>query len=405
MNTLNKSETLNNILYDIRGPIMQEAEEMQRRGEAVLKLNIGNPMPFDFHVSARLRRAIQRNLRRSEGYTDSRGIPEVREALCRYYRRRDFALSSIDDIYIGNGVSELIHMTMQALINRGDEVLIPAPDYPLWTAAVKLSHGVARYYRCDEENEWYPDIADIARQITPRTKIIVVINPNNPTGAVYPRELLIQIAELAEKHNLLLCSDEVYSQMVYDEHRFYHLAPLATKTPTLTYSGLSKNHLACGFRSGWMVINGAERFSGDFRAGFNMLSNMRLCSNVPTQWAIPPALTKGSSADALVRSGGRLYRQRQIVLDAFAKSTLIDCVSPKAAFYLFPRLDIKKLNIKSDVQFVLDLLRETRILVVQGSGFNYPDNAHFRMTFLPAAGELQAAGEKLIAFIEHYRQE
>lgn len=400
---INKSQTLDDILYDIRGPIMQEAEEMIRRGAEVMRLNIGNPMPFGFRVAPALRRAVARNLRRSEGYSDSRGVPAVRGALVDYYRARGFPVASLDDVYISNGVSEMIHMTMQALLNSGDEVLIPAPDYPLWTAAVKLSRGVARSYRCDEQASWYPDVDDIERQITSRTKILVVINPNNPTGAVYPAELLGRIAELAQRHRLILCSDEVYSQMTYDTHVFHHLAPLAPDTLCLTYSGLSKNHLACGFRSGWMVITGGG-VTGDARLGFNMLANMRLCSNVPTQWAIPPALQRPHGADALVKRGGRLYEQRQIMIDIFAQSSLIECVTPQAAFYLFPRLNVERLGIKSDVQFSLDLLRATGILVVQGSGFNHPDNAHFRMTFLPAVSELQGAGGRLIEFIDGYRQ-
>ena len=405
MKRLDKSSTLDDILYDIRGPIMQEAEAMEARGERILKLNIGNPMPFGFRVAPSLRRAVARNLRRSEGYADSKGLPAVRQALYEHYRQRGFALSSIEDIYIGNGISELIHMTMRALLNSGDEVLVPTPDYPLWTAAVKLSHGAVRYYRCDERSGWYPDVDDIARQITHRTKILVVINPNNPTGSVYPRQILSDIVRLAERHHLLLCSDEIYSHVLYDDVEFQHLSPLTSDVPCLTYSGLSKNHLACGFRSGWMLISGGERMDGDFKAGFNMLSNMRLCSNVPTQWAIPPALRQHKNAASLVASGSRLYRQRQVMIDALADCPLIDCVTPKAAFYLFPKLDVKALHINSDTQFALDLLRAKKILVVRGGGFNYPDNAHFRMTFLPSVADMKAAAEKLVAFLDGYRQQ
>lgn len=404
MKILNKSRTLDKVLYDIRGPIMREAEQMEADGETILKLNIGNPRPFGFRVSPALRRAVRRNLRYSEGYANSNGILSVRQALYEHYRARKFAVSSVNDVYIGNGVSEMIHMTMQTILNHGDEVLIPTPDYPLWTAATKLSHGVVRYYRCDEQAEWCPDVDDIARNITPRTKILVVINPNNPTGSVYPVEVLSKIAQLAERHGLLLCSDEIYSQMIYDDTPFHHLSPLAPEVPCLTYGGLSKNHLACGFRSGWMIITGSDRVSGNFKEGFNMLSNMRLCSNVPTQWAIPPALKKYDEAAKLVKPGGRLYNQRQVMLEAFSSCPLIDCVTPRAAFYLFPKLDVRKLHIKSDTQFAMDLLRATHMLVVQGSGFNYPDNAHFRMTFLPSVPILKEAGQKLVRFLSEYRQ-
>ena len=405
MKLLHKSHTLDDILYDIRGPIMQEAEAMEAQGEHILKLNIGNPAPFGFRVAPSLRRAIRRNLWQAEGYANSKGVPSARQALYQHYRTRGFAVSSIEDIYIGNGVSELIHMTMQALINRGDEVLIPSPDYPLWTAAAKLSGGVVRYYRCDEQSHWYPDVADIARNITAQTRMLVVINPNNPTGSVYPRSILQQIVELAEEHNLILCSDEIYSHMIYEDTVFHCLSPLTTRALCLTYGGLSKNHLACGFRSGWMVITGKAHVKGDFQDGFDMLANTRLCSNVPTQYAIAPAMREYASAQRLTKSGGRLYEQRRTMLDILAACPGISCVPPKAAFYLFPKLDVRRFAIKSDIRFVLDLLRATNILVVQGSGFNYGDAAHFRMTFLPAVAQLRRAGERVRAFLQDYQQQ
>ena len=399
-----KSEKLADVLYDIRGPVLNEAYRMEHRGIAITKLNIGNPAPFGFGCSAAIRESVARHLEDAQGYCESKGLPFAREAIRSYYQHRGIQTASIDDVYIGNGVSELISTSIHALLNSGDEVLIPAPDYPLWTAVVRLSGGIPVHYRCDERAEWHPDIADIRAKIGPRTRAIVVINPNNPTGALYSRSLLEQIAEVAAQHRLVVLSDEIYDQVIYDNHPFYSMATVCHETLCIVFNGISKNYRACGYRAGWMLLCGNTSTISDYREGLDMLSNMRLCSNVLGQYAIAPALQTPNEGDSLIAPGGRLYQQREMAVRRINDIAGIDCVTPRATFYLFPTLDRARFNLTSDLQFTYDLLREARILVVQGSGFNCPDTHHFRMVFLPPVAALADAFAALERFLARYRQ-
>ena len=402
--TINKSDKLADVLYDIRGPVLSEAHHLEREGVAIQHLNIGNPAPFGFDASAHIRESIAHNLKAAQGYCESKGIPEAREAILHHYRQQGIEIESIEHIYIGNGVSELIVSAMQALLNSGDEVLIPAPDYPLWTAAVRLSGGIPCHYRCDESADWQPDIADISRNIGARTRAIVIINPNNPTGSLYSPQLLREIVELAARHHLIVFSDEIYDQVIYDEHRFCSVGTLCKESLCVLFNGLSKNWRACGYRAGWMALCGNTAGTSDYQEGLNMLSNMRLCSNVPSQFAIAPALQQPNEVQELVAPGGRLYQQRACALQCMEKIEGLSCVPPRATFYLFPRLEQKRFNLTSDVQFAYDLLRQSHILVVHGSGFNCPDHLHFRIVFLPQVEELESALRSLASFLASYRQ-
>ncbi len=402
--TINKSDKLTDVLYDIRGPVLSEAQHLEQQGVAIQHLNIGNPAPFGFDASAHIRENIALNLRAAQGYCESKGIPAAREAVLHHYRQQGIAIESIEQIYIGNGVSELIVSAMQALLNNGDEILIPAPDYPLWTAAVRLSGGIPRHYRCDESADWQPDIADIRSKIGVRTRAIVIINPNNPTGSLYSLQLLQEMVELAARHQLIVFSDEIYDQVIYDQHRFYSVGTLCKESLCVLFNGLSKNWRACGYRAGWMVLCGATASSSDYQEGLNMLSNMRLCSNVPSQFAIAPALQQPNDVHELIAPGGRLYQQRARALQYIEEIEGLSCVAPRATFYLFPRLEQRRFNITSDVQFAFDLLRQAHLLVVHGSGFNCPDHLHFRIVFLPQVEELESALGTLGSFLASYRQ-
>ena len=402
--SVTKSDKLADVLYDIRGPVLSEAYRLEAQGMTVQHLNIGNPAPFGFSASEAVRQSIAHHLKEAQGYCESKGILPAREAIQHHYQQQGIKISSIEDIYIGNGVSELIVISMQALLNSGDEVLIPAPDYPLWTAAVRLSGGTPVHYRCDERADWQPDVADIRRKIGRRTRGIVIINPNNPTGSLYSQPLLEEIIELATRHRLIILGDEIYDQVIYDDHPFVSVGLLCKESLCLLFNGLSKNYRACGYRAGWMVLCGNTAGIDDYQEGLNMLSNMRLCSNVPSQFAIAVALQQPNEIRSLVAPGGRLYQQRETALRLLADIEGLSCVMPRATFYLFPRLDQERFNLTSDIQFAFDLLRQAHILVVQGSGFNCPDREHFRMVFLPTVQELEHSFTKLQAFLKSYRQ-
>lgn len=404
MRTFNKSKKLNGVLYDIRGPVLEEAKRLEEEGYQVLKLNVGNPAPFGFTAPDDMLHDMVVNIPNAQGYSDSRGLFPARKAIVHYCQEKGIENVGIDDVYIGNGVSELIVMAMQGLIDSGDELLIPSPDYPLWTAAATLSGGKAVHYRCDEQAEWYPDLEDIRAKITSRTKGIVVINPNNPTGSVYPEEILRSIVEIAEEHELILFSDEIYDKIIYDGAVHTSLASLSDTVFFVTFNGLSKSYRAAGFRSGWMVVSGNKRIAGDYCEGLEILSNMRLCSNVPSQYAIQTALGGYQSINDLVAPGGRLYEQRELCYRGITEIPGISCVKPKGALYLFPKIDVKKYGIKNDERFVLDFLLEKRVLLVQGRGFNWPEPDHFRIVFLPEKTVLQQAVQALHEFLQVYRQ-
>ncbi len=403
-NKFYKSDKLSNVLYDIRGPVLSEAKRLEEEGFKVLKLNIGNTAPFGFDAPDELFHDVIVNLRDAQGYCDSKGLFSARKAVMQNYQRKGVLDVGIDDIYIGNGVSELISIAMQALLNRGDEMLIPAPDYPLWTASVTLSGGTAVHYRCDEEADWVPDLDDIRSKITDKTKGIVVINPNNPTGAVYPREILEGIHRIAAEHGLILFGDEIYEKIVYDNARHTSLASIAQDVFCVTFNGLSKAYRAPGFRAGWMVLSGRTSLAADYQQGLELLSNMRLCSNVPAQLAIQAALGGYQSIEDLVAEAGALRQQRDYAWERLTQIPGITCSKPKGALYLFPRLDPERFNIQNDQQFVLDLLKETRVLVVHGTGFNAGDSNHFRMVFLPDEDILGEAMDGLADFLSWYAQ-
>ncbi len=405
MRNFEKSHKLDNVCYDIRGPIMDEANRMSENGVKILKLNIGNPAPFNFTAPDEIIHDMIYNLRDSEGYSDSKGIFSARKAIMQYCQLKKIPNVDIKDIYTGNGASELITMSMQGLLDNGDEILVPAPDYPLWTASVTLAGGHAVHYMCDEQNEWNPDISDIEKKITDRTKGIVIINPNNPTGALYSEEILLEIVEVARKHGLIIFSDEIYDRLVMDGLTHISIASLAPDVPCVTFNGLSKSHRIAGFRCGWMVISGDKSRIKGYIEGLNLLSSMRLCSNVPSQQIIQTALGGHQSVDALLTPGGRIYEQRECIYNALNEIDGVSVVKPKAAFYIFPKFDIKKFNIKSDEKFVLDFLKKKKILLVQGTAFNYPTPDHVRIVYLPNVKELSTAASELSDFLKDYSQD
>ena len=397
-----KSERLNNLSYAIRGPIFDKALELEKQGHSVLKLNIGNPSPFGFDVPEAMKAAMTEHLRKAEGYSHHLGVMEVRETICNYYLQNGFSGIKPDEIFVGNGVSELIIMCMQALLNPGDEVLVPAPDYPLWTAAVGFGSGKAVHYVCDEADEWNPDVKDIERKITARTKAIVIINPNNPTGAVYKREVLQQIVDLAEKHNLVLFSDEIYDKVLYDGLEHIPVATLSDNVHFMTFGGLSKNYFACGFRGGWVIPSGKR--SKSFLEGLNLLASMRLCANVPTQYTIAAALADDSVIRGMIAPGGRLYEQKELIHSKMSAIDGVSCVKPKGSLYMFPRIDLSRFNIEDDVAFTYDLLTEKKVLVVAGTGFNFVDKEHFRIVFLPDYATLSDAADRIAEFLDSRRK-
>ena len=401
---VNKSHKLDDVCYDIRGPVLREARRLEEEGHKILKLNIGNPSPFGFDAPDEIVQDMIQYVPESQGYSDSRGLYSGRKAVMQYCQQKNIANVDIDVIYLGNGVSELIVMAMQALLNDGDEILIPAPDYPLWTASVSLSGGKPIHYLCDEESDWYPDLADMESKITDRTRGIVIINPNNPTGSLYPQDVLESIIDLARKHELIIFSDEIYDKIIYDDAEHISTASLADDVLFVTFNGLSKSYRVAGFRSGWMVISGAKLRSTDYLEGIELLASMRLCSNVPGQHAIQTALGGYQSINDLVAPGGRLCRQRDLAYDLITDIPGISCVKPKGAMYLFPKIDPKVCHIKDDQQMVLDLLLEEKILIVQGSAFNWPDTDHFRVVFLPREDELEFAISRIRHFFIEYDQ-
>ena len=404
MRKFEKSSKLDNVCYDIRGPVMDEANRMVAEGVNVLKLNIGNPAPHGLMAPDEVVRDMAYNLRDTEGYSDSKGLFSARKAIMQYAQLKKIPNVDIDDIYTGNGVSELINLSMSALLDDGDEILIPSPDYPLWTACATLAGGKAVHYICDEQSEWYPDMEDIKRKVNSRTKAIVLINPNNPTGALYPREVLQQIVDIAREHQLMIFSDEIYDRLVMDGEEHVSIASLAPDLFCVTFSGLSKSHMIAGFRIGWMILSGNKAIARDYIEGLNMLSNMRLCSNVPAQAVVQTALGGHQSVNDYIIPGGRIYEQREFIYNALCDIPGISAVKPKAAFYIFPKIDTKKFNITNDEQFALDLLREKKILIVHGSGFNWKDPDHFRVVYLPRVEVLEDASVKLRDFLEYYRQ-
>jgi alanine-synthesizing transaminase len=399
-----KSTKLASVCYDIRGPVLARARQMEEEGHRVIKLNIGNPAAFGFEAPEEIVVDVIRNIRDASGYSDSKGLFAARKAVMHYCQQKRIADVSIDDIYLGNGVSELIVMAMQALLNDGDEVLVPAPDYPLWTAAVTLAGGTPRHYICDEGAGWYPDMADIRAKITPQTRAIVVINPNNPTGALYPDDLLKEIVELARQHQLIVFADEIYDKVLYDGRSHTSLASLADDVLFITFNGLSKNYRACGFRAGWMIVSGEKRHAQDYIEGLGILASMRLCSNVPGQHAIQTALGGYQSIDELVAPHGRLTKQRDLAWEMLSAIPGVSCVKPQAALYCFPRLDPKLYPISDDQQFILELLEAEKVLLVQGRGFNWPTPDHFRVVFLPNVDDLTEAIGRIARFLELYRK-
>ena len=404
MRTFQKSSKLEDVCYDVRGPVLDEANRMQERGIDVLKLNLGNPAPFGFNAPEEVILDMIYNLRESQGYSDSKGIFSARKAIMQYCQLKKIPNVTINDIYTGNGVSELISIVTQALLDTGDEILVPSPDYPLWTGCVSLAGGKPVHYICDEESDWYPDLEDIKSKITDRTKAIVIINPNNPTGAVYPEDVLLKIADIAREHELMIFSDEIYDRLVMDGIKHTSIAALAPDLFCITLNGLSKSHMAAGFRVGWMVLSGAKEKAKDYIEGLNMLSNMRLCSNVPAQSIVQTALGGYQSVNEYLVPGGRIYEQREFIYKAINDIPGLSAVKPKAAFYIFPKIDVKKFNIYDDEKFALDFLREKKVLVTHGRGFNWGAPDHFRIVYLPSVEELKKATDKLADFLKTYRQ-
>jgi len=404
MKSINRSNKLHGICYDIRGPVLDEAKRLEDEGHKILKLNIGNPAPFGFEAPDDILKDVIRNLPLAQGYCDSNGIYSAKVAIHQYYQTQGVADISVDDIYLGNGVSELIMMSMQALLNSNDEVLIPSPDYPLWTGAVKLSSGNPVHYLCDEVSDWLPDLEDIKSKITARTRAIVLINPNNPTGAVYPKEILESIIQLAREHNLLIYSDEIYDKIIYDEAEHISIASLCDDVFCVTFSGLSKNYRVAGFRVGWMLLSGPLKQAKDYIHGLDMLSSMRLCSNVPMQHAVQTGLGGYQSVTELVKPGGRLWEQMNLSHKLINQIPGVSCVKPKGAMYLFPKIDTKKFNIYDDEKFAFDFLREKKVLLVPGRGFNWHKPDHFRLVFLPHNETLRTAISSLEEFLQNYRQ-
>ena len=403
MDKFSKSAKLDHVCYDIRGPVHKKALQLEEEGHKILKLNIGNPAPFGFEAPDEILVDVIRNLPTSQGYCDSKGLYSARKAIVHYYQTKGLRDITVNDVYIGNGVSELITMSMQALLNDGDEILIPAPDYPLWTAAATLAGGTVRHYLCDEENGWFPDLADMEAKITPKTKAIVVINPNNPTGALYPDDLLKEILEIARQHGLIVFADEIYDKILYDGATHTSIASLADDVLCITMNGLSKNYRACGYRAGWMIISGDKRGATDYLEGLNMLASMRLCANVPGQLGIQTALGGYQSINELVQPGGRLARQRDLAWEMITSIPGVSCYKPRAALYLFPRLDPQMYPIDDDQRFILQLLERERVLLVQGTGFNWPEHDHFRVVFLPNSDDLTEAFRRIDRFLADYR--
>ncbi|MCG8533605.1 MAG: pyridoxal phosphate-dependent aminotransferase [Pseudomonadales bacterium] len=398
-----KSSKLHNVCYDIRGPVLEEARRLEEEGHRVLKLNIGNPAPFGLMAPEEIIQDVIYQLPEGSGYSDSKGLFAARKAVMQYYQKRGIEDVQIEDIYLGNGVSELIVLAMQALLNNGDEVLIPAPDYPLWTASVSLSGGNPVHYLCDEQSEWFPDLDDIRSKITDKTRAMVIINPNNPTGAVYPKEILEGMIEIAREHKLIVFSDEIYDKILYDDAEHHCTASLADDLLFITFNGLSKTYRVAGYRSGWMVISGNKFIAKDYLEGITMLASMRLCSNVPGQLAIQTALGGYQSIKELLLPTGRLYKQREIAHSMLTDIPGVSCVKPKGALYMFPRLDPKMYPIQDDQQLVLNLLIQERILLVQGSGFNWPATDHLRLVFLPREEDLKDAITRIGEFLERLR--
>ncbi len=405
MRFFEKSNKLDNVCYDIRGPVMDEANKMESNGFEILKLNIGNPAPFGLMAPDEIVVDMIYNLRSSQGYSDSKGLFSARKAIMQYCQLKKIPNVGIDDIYTGNGVSELITLSMQALLNNGDEILVPMPDYPLWTASVNLAGGKAVHYFCDEKAEWNPDIDDIRKKITPNTKGIVIINPNNPTGALYSKDILEQIVQIARENSLILFADEIYDRLVFDGEEHIALASLAPDLLTVSFNGLSKSHKVAGFRCGWMCLAGDKSHAQGYIDGIKLLASMRLCSNVPGQSIIQTALGGTQSGEALLQPGGRLYEQRAFVYEALNDIPGISVTKPKAAFYIFPKIDTKKFNIHNDEQFALDLLREKKILLTYGTGFNWPEPDHFRVVYLPDIRTLDVAMTSLKDFLSTYKQD
>ncbi|TWT11208.1 pyridoxal phosphate-dependent aminotransferase [Streptococcus sp. sy004] len=403
MKVFNKSAKLEHVAYDIRGPVLDEANRMLANGEKILRLNTGNPAAFGFTAPDEVIHDLIVNARNSEGYSDSKGIFSARKAIMQYCQLKDFPEVSIDDIYIGNGVSELITMSMQGLLDNGDEVLVPMPDYPLWTAAVSLAGGQAVHYICDEAAEWYPDLDDIKSKITSKTKAIVIINPNNPTGALYPKEVLEEIVEIARQHELIIYSDEIYDRLVMDGLTHIPIASLAPDVFVVTMNGLSKSHRIAGFRVGWMVLSGPKAHVKDYIAGLDMLANMRLCSNVLAQQVVQTSLGGYQSVDKLLLPGGRIYEQREFITKAIDNIPGLSVVKPKAGLYVFPKIDQTMYNITDDEQFVLEFLKQEKIMLVHGRGFNWKEPDHFRIVYLPRVSELAEVEEKLTRFLHQYR--
>lgn len=399
MKKIRQSDKLSKVCYDIRGPVLEEAKRLEEEGHRILKLNIGNPAPFGFEAPDEIIQDVIRNLSNAQGYSDSKGLFSARKAIMQECQQLEIRGVDINDIYLGNGVSELIVMSMQALLNTGDEVLIPAPDYPLWTAAVSLAGGTPVHYVCDEKADWFPDIKDIEKKITPHTRALVIINPNNPTGAVYSKEILLDIVKLARKHKLIIFSDEIYSKILYDEAQHIPIASLCDDLFVVTFNGLSKSYRLAGFRSGWMILSGAKDKASNYIEGLEILSNMRLCSNVPAQFAVQTALGGYQSINELILPGGRLREQRDTAWNLITQIPGVTCVKPKGAIYMFPRLDPVKYPVKDDAKFIFDLLEKEKILVVQGTAFNIDDNNHFRIVFLPSVDILQQAMAKIERFL------
>ena len=404
MKPILKSSKLNDVCYDIRGPVLDKARQMEEEGHKIIKLNIGNLAVFGLEPPDEIVQDMIRNLPHSAGYTDSKGLFAPRKSVVHYSQEKNIAGVGVDDVYLGNGASELIVMSLNALLDSGDEVLVPAPDYPLWTAAVSLSGGRPVHYLCDEQADWAPDIADIRAKITPNTRGIVVINPNNPTGALYPPELLLRIVELARQHQLIVFADEIYDKTLYDGHTHTSIASLADDVLFVTFNGLSKNYRSCGYRAGWMIVSGDKRHARDYIEGLNMLASMRLCANTPGQLAIQTALGGYQSIKDLVAPGGRLCRQRDLAYQLLSQIPGVSVVKPKAALYMFPKLDPKMYPIADDQQFAYELLAEEKVLIVQGTGFNWPHPDHFRLVFLPNSDDLHDAIGRIARFLGHYRK-
>ena len=399
-----KSDKLEHVCYDIRGPVHKEALRLEEEGHKILKLNIGNPAPFGFEAPDEILVDVLRNLPSAQGYCDSKGLYSARKAIVQYYQSKDIRSVTVNDVYIGNGVSELITMAMQALLNDGDEVLIPMPDYPLWTAAATLAGGKAVHYLCDEQADWFPDVEDIKSKVTSRTKAIVIINPNNPTGAVYSKELLLGIVEVARQNNLIIFADEIYDKILYDGAVHHHIAALAPDLLTVTFNGLSKAYRVAGFRQGWMILNGPKKHAKGYIEGLDMLASMRLCANVPMEHAIQTALGGYQSINEFILPGGRLLEQRNKAYELLNQIPGISCTKPMGALYMFPKIDIKKFNMYDDEKMVFDLLAQEKVLLVHGRGFNWHSPDHFRIVTLPYVHQIEEALGKFARFLSHYHQ-